>query len=102
MTGRILRACAVALAVLAGGVAAAAGPEVQPDAATGEALVQGHCNTCHGTDYIVMNSPFLDEAKWAAVVDKMVKVFGAPIDAENQKVIVRYLAGRYGVAPPPP
>ena len=101
MTGRILRSCAAALATLAGGGALAAEPDVLPGADTGEALVQGYCNTCHGTDYIVMNSPFLDEAKWAAVVDKMVKAFGAPIDAENQKVIVRYLAVRYGVAPPP-
>ena len=43
-----------------------------------------------------MNSPFLDAAGWNAEVTKMIKAFGAPIDATDAKAIVDYLAKNYG------
>jgi hypothetical protein len=99
MNRRIVQASllAVSAALAHGGVQADA-PAMPLKSGPGQALVQGHCNTCHSTDYIVMNSRFMDEAKWTAVVEKMVKAFGAPIDADNQKMIVRYLTDQYGVA----
>jgi hypothetical protein len=78
--------------------AQAAEPVVALKEGAGRELVQGMCNTCHSTDYIVINSRFMDEQKWVAVMDKMVKTFGAPIDADSQKIIVRYLSEQYGVA----
>ena len=59
-------------------------------------IVEGHCGACHSLDYIVMNSPFLDAAKWDAEVAKMINAFGAPIDAEDAKTISDYLKQNYG------
>jgi len=57
---------------------------------------QAQCATCHSLDYVVLNSPFLDRAGWDAEVKKMVNAFGAPIGAEDQKIITDYLAANYG------
>jgi hypothetical protein len=43
-----------------------------------------------------MNSPFLDRKGWEGSVNKMIKVMGAPITPEDQKVIVDYLVQNYG------
>jgi sulfite dehydrogenase (cytochrome) subunit B len=54
------------------------------------------CGACHSLDYIRMNSRFLDLAGWTAVVNKMIKAFGAPIPAGDVDAIARYLAEQYG------
>lgn len=59
-------------------------------------LVLGRCAACHSQDYIPMNSPFLDRKGWEAEVNKMVKVFGAPMDPDEMAKIVDYLATNYG------
>ena len=43
-----------------------------------------------------MNSSFLNRQGWEAEVNKMIKVFGAPIEAANAKIIIDYLAVNYG------
>ncbi|HEX8012665.1 MAG TPA: hypothetical protein VF814_17300 [Casimicrobiaceae bacterium] len=43
-----------------------------------------------------MNSPFLDRNGWDGEVNKMIKVFGAPIKADDAKAIVEYLSASYG------
>ena len=43
-----------------------------------------------------MNSPFLDRNGWDGSVNKMIKVFGAPINAEDAKAIIEYLNTNYG------
>lgn len=58
--------------------------------------VRANCVACHSLDYIPLNSPFLDEKGWDAVVTKMNKAFGAPIKPEDQKEIAAYLAKYYG------
>ena len=58
--------------------------------------VRASCVPCHSLDYIPLNSPFLDQKGWEAVVTKMVKAFGAPIKEEDQKPIAEYLAKYYG------
>ena len=63
---------------------------------TGADKVRQNCNACHSLDYIRLNSPFLDEKGWDAVVTKMVKAYGAPIKPEDQKPIAEYLARNYG------
>jgi mono/diheme cytochrome c family protein len=57
--------------------------------------VQGNCAACHSLDYIPMNAPFLDQKGWTAEVTKMVKAFGAPIEAADQQQIIAYLATHY-------
>jgi cytochrome c5 len=62
----------------------------------GRAQVEANCGSCHSLDYILMNSPFLDRNAWDGTVTKMIKVFGAPISAEDAKAIVDYLSTNYG------
>jgi mono/diheme cytochrome c family protein len=58
--------------------------------------VRENCVACHSLDYIPLNSPFLDQKGWEAVVAKMTKAFGAPIKAEDAAPIADYLARNYG------
>jgi mono/diheme cytochrome c family protein len=48
------------------------------------------CLTCHSTRYIAMQ-PALSAAKWTESVQKMAKVYGAPIAEEQVPQIVQYL-----------
>ena len=59
-------------------------------------LVLGRCAACHSQDYIPMNSLFLDRKGWEAEVNKMVKVYGAPMEPDELTKIVDYLAANYG------
>jgi sulfite dehydrogenase (cytochrome) subunit B len=80
-------------------IPAFAGAEDKPvhlKQAAGVDLVEGYCGACHSVDYIVMNSPFLDAAKWDAEVAKMINAFGAPIDPADAKTISDYLKQNYG------
>ena len=56
----------------------------------------GNCGGCHSLDYIPMNSPFLAPAAWDAEVNKMVKMFGAPISESDVAAIADYLKQNYG------
>jgi hypothetical protein len=49
-----------------------------------------NCQTCHTARYIQMQ-PKLSEKAWTKIVDKMVHVFGAPIDSVTAGRIVKYL-----------
>ena len=62
----------------------------------GRAQVEAHCASCHSLDYVLMNSPFPTAAVWDAEVTKMIKAFGAPIDASDAKIIADYLKTNYG------
>ncbi len=53
------------------------------------------CNICHSTDYITMQ-PAFPRATWTAEVNKMIKVMGAPINEDDAKTIINYLATEYG------
>ena len=63
---------------------------------TGLTQVQANCSMCHSLDYILMNSPFQDKAGWEKTVNKMVKVMGAPLPADDIAVVVAYLVSHYG------
>jgi cytochrome c5 len=71
-------------------------PAVHLKQAPGVDVVEGQCGACHSLDYIPMNSPFLDAARWDAEVAKMIKAFGAPIDPADAKTIGAYLKENYG------
>jgi mono/diheme cytochrome c family protein len=62
----------------------------------GREVVEQNCAACHSLDYVVINSPFLDQTKWEATVKKMIGTYGAPISAEDAAAIVRYLVAHYG------
>ncbi len=58
-------------------------------------VVRNNCIVCHSTDYIV-RQPASDAKKWEGEVQKMIKLFGAPISDADAKAIVEYLATAYG------
>jgi sulfite dehydrogenase (cytochrome) subunit B len=89
-------AAALFAALLAVASAAAEEKAIDLKAAPGVDKVEGHCAACHSLDYIEMNSPFLSPAGWDAEVTKMIKTFGAPIDAADAEVIADYLKANYG------
>lgn len=64
--------------------------------APGHEAVENNCGACHSLDYIRMNSPFPTAKVWRAEVDKMINVFGAPIEPPDAEAIVDYLAKNYG------
>ena len=64
--------------------------------APGRAQVEAHCASCHSLDYVLLNSPLLDRNGWDSTVTKMIKAFGAPIAADDAKLIVDYLNTNYG------
>jgi hypothetical protein len=94
----------------AAGIGQAAAPELAPDAkydvgpypsftselaeGEGKLEVQSFCFTCHSTRYITMQPP-LPGATWEAEVNKMMKVYGAPIPEAAAKKITAYLQAHY-------
>jgi mono/diheme cytochrome c family protein len=85
--------------LLATGAAAADESSVQLKPGPGLEIVRSACAVCHSLDYIAMNSPFLDSAGWTKTVDKMRRVFGAPLSEEDAAKVVDYLAQQYGKVP---
>lgn len=61
----------------------------------GVEVVEDRCGICHSTDYIV-SQPRRNAKQWSAEVDKMIRVFGAPIKEGEVKIIVDYLVSSYG------
>jgi hypothetical protein len=85
------------LAVLAFASPAMAGEDdIVLKEGTGRDLVEVNCGACHSLDYVEMNSPFLDQEKWAATIKKMIEKFGAPIAEGDVPGITEYLATNYG------
>jgi len=78
--------------------AAADADETSLHLAEGAGLTQvrATCSMCHSLDYILMNSPFQDKAGWEKTVNKMVKVMGAPLAADDITAVVTYLDSHYG------
>jgi sulfite dehydrogenase (cytochrome) subunit B len=53
------------------------------------------CTGCHSPDYIKTQPPGQGKAFWTATVNKMRKVFGAPVEEEDVAKVVDYLAATY-------
>ncbi len=95
-----MRPLLILVALLAGGTARADGPApLKPG--PGSDLTAKACNTCHTSNYIIMNSMFMPPAQWAAEVARMRTVFGAPLDDAAQAAITAYLGAKYAVPPKP-
>ncbi|HET7840188.1 MAG TPA: cytochrome c [Terriglobia bacterium] len=63
-------------------------------AGAGMEVTRGNCSICHSTDYIVRQAGG-DAAHWRPEVEKMIKVYGAPVSDEDARTIVEYLASAY-------
>jgi len=61
----------------------------------GVELAQDNCAACHSVDYIAYQPPKKGRAFWEAEVQKMIKVYGAPIGEADAKSITDYLAETY-------
>lgn len=90
------RAAVMALCAAAAGFALAGEEKIRLKEGPGVDKVRQNCVACHSLDYIPLNSPFLDEKGWEAVVAKMANAFKAPIKEEDRKPIAEYLAKNYG------
>jgi mono/diheme cytochrome c family protein len=64
--------------------------------ASGREVVEDNCAACHSLDYPRINAPFMDRKMWQAEVNKMINVFGAPIEPTDAAAIVDYLVKNYG------
>jgi mono/diheme cytochrome c family protein len=91
----------VILALLLSRAAMAADDPVPLKPGTGAEAASGYCNTCHTSDYIIMNSMFLSAAAWKAEVTKMRTAFNAPIGDSVAAEIAAYLAENYAVTGKP-
>lgn len=60
-------------------------------AGPGSDAINNNCLACHSAG-MVLNQPALPKAVWAGEVDKMIKVYKAPVAAEDVGAIVDYLA----------
>ncbi len=60
-------------------------------------VVQANCTGCHSADYVQTQprGPKFGKDFWTAEVNKMIKVYGAPIEANDIPKIVDYLATAY-------
>jgi len=92
---------AITSVALAASIATAAADETSIRLTEGPGLtqVQASCSMCHSLDYILMNSPFQDKAAWEKTVNKMVKVMGAPLTADDVTAVIAYLDSHYGKEP---
>jgi len=104
---RIARRCrqyAVATCLLAAAFPAASLKIELPPESTGlktgagSDLATRQCATCHSADYVAIQPPGRPLAFWKAEVEKMKKVYGAPIPDDQVEPIAQYLTRAYGDA----
>jgi len=95
---RLLAAVALS-AVAAGAGVARADPPLPLKPGPGSEIAAIACNSCHTSNYIVMNSTFLTPDGWKAEVTKLRSAFGAPLDDATAAAISAYLGANYGVKP---
>ena len=62
----------------------------------GSDLAMRQCMTCHSADYVAIQPPGKPLAFWKAEVEKMKKVYGAPIPDAEIDPIAQYLTREYG------
>ena len=64
-------------------------------AGDGADAINNNCLACHSAS-MVLSQPNLPKARWQAEVDKMIKIYKAPIDDGDTAAIVDYLAHNKG------
>jgi mono/diheme cytochrome c family protein len=70
----------------------------QLKAGPGSDLANRQCLTCHSADYVSTQPPGKPLAFWQGEVEKMKKVYGAPISDDEIEPIAQYLTREYGGA----
>ena len=91
-----LSIAAIAAAMVLPAIAIGQQASVKLKDGPGKDVVDAQCGMCHSVDYIQMNSPFMDQARWSAVITKMSTAFGATFTPADTQVIVDYLVKNYG------
>lgn len=100
-------AAALAAAATVAGLAAAAAssielrslsvqlPQGRKYTGVGAEVLNEHCLLCHSPTFVDTQPP-LSETAWKAEVEKMRKVFGAPISPDREAEIAKVLLERHG------
>jgi sulfite dehydrogenase (cytochrome) subunit B len=101
----IAAAAAAGVAATMASLAAGLKIELPKETATlkpgpGVDAVSGQCLICHSADYITTQPRDKPFAFWKAEVEKMKKVYGAPIPEEQIEPVADYLARTYGTGGP--
>lgn len=71
------------------------GAQLKPAHGPAFEAAQNNCLSCHSADYVNSQPPKRGRAFWEAEVTKMIKVYHAPIDEADAKLIAEYLAQAY-------
>jgi sulfite dehydrogenase (cytochrome) subunit B len=66
----------------------------------GADMANGHCLICHSAEYITTQPRDKPLAFWKAEVEKMKKVYGAPIPDDQIDSLAEYLSRSYGTGAP--
>ena len=70
--------------------------EITLPAGEGAELTQAQCGACHSLDYVQTQPRGKGAQFWKDAVEKMVKIYGAPIEPKDADAISAYLAKTYG------
>ncbi|WP_409026786.1 c-type cytochrome [Janthinobacterium sp. SUN098] len=99
----LIRTLATTVALMLAGSAGALEIQLPPETAAykpselpGYQLVQRNCMTCHAAQYASSQPPASPRAYWEATVKKMKKPFGAQFDDADMPAMVDYLVKTYG------
>lgn len=68
---------------------------LKPGAEPGFEAAKNNCMACHSADYINYQPSKKGQVFWDAEVQKMIKVYKAPIDDKDAKAIAEYLGQTY-------
>ena len=96
---------AIGLAAATGSIADSLRIELPAETATlkpgpGADAANSHCLICHSAEYISTQPRDKSLAFWKAEVEKMKKVYGAPIADDQVDSVAEYLARTYGTGAP--
>ena len=71
---------------------------LKSSALPGYAIASSKCVICHSVDYINYQPPGMTLTQWTAEVLKMQRVYGAPLDEAEAKLVATYLESAYGAS----
>lgn len=71
---------------------------LKPSPLAGYAVATKKCAICHSADYISFQPPAMTKAQWTGEMTKMQHTYGAPIDADEIRLLGIYFAATYGDA----
>jgi cytochrome c5 len=76
------------------------GAQLTASGLPGYAIARTRCVVCHSAEYMLYQPASAPRAYWDAVVKRMQAVFNAPIDEAEMPAIVDYLVKTYGAEQP--